>query len=94
MDLGSFRDARPEFAQITDDEYVQGKLDEAARELSSSAWGTHYDDAHSLLTADLLWSSPLGATMRLDGGGDGKKSRYLEKFERLRFAVIPRITVT
>jgi len=94
MNLSDFRDARPEFDQISDDEYVQGKLDEAARQLSEDAWGDHYDDAHSLVAAHLLWNSPLGSTMRLDGGSEDSSGRYLKQFERLRLAVIPRMMVT
>lgn len=88
MDLATFRITYPEFAPIIDDVYVQAKLDEAQRNLSATAWSDHFNDAHGMQTAHLLWSSPFGATMRLDSGGELKKSRYQTLLQELAADVI------
>lgn len=63
MDLDTFRQRFPEFDQASD-RLVNGALAEAAGQTSAEAWGENYDTAHALLTADILWLSPFGASMR------------------------------
>ncbi len=88
----SFMRDRKEFASAGP-QLVTSTLAEAATRISAAEWGTAYDTAHSLMTAHLLWSSPFGSSMRLEGGSEASKSRYLEEFERLRLERIPRIMV-
>jgi len=92
MDIDAFRTAHPEF-NAASTELVQDKLDAAERRLSATAWGTRFDDAHGLLTAHLLWSSPFGASMRLEGGEQEKSSRYMKLLNELRVEVIDRVMV-
>lgn len=66
---------------------VQAMLDEAALELTQATtdWGAMLNTAHRLLTAHKLWSSPFGATMRLDNGGEKEPtSRYWQQFTELQ----------
>lgn len=93
MTLEQFRLSYKEFSQI-EDSVIETKLGEAALRVSECAFGNRYDFAHGLMTAHALWSSPFGATMRLDGGGEQKASPYLRDFARLRVEVIPSIIVT
>ena len=72
---------------------VKSALDQAAPRVDVAVWGNAYDVAHSLMTAHLLWSSPFGASMRLDGDTAAGRSRYLEEFERLRLERVPRMLV-
>lgn len=88
MTLIVFRATYPEFKQ-TGDADVQIKLAEAARRISSDAFGDRYDDAHGLMAAHLLWISPFGATMRLDGDAGG--SRYAAEFAELRSETVTSI---
>jgi hypothetical protein len=88
----TFLRANPEFA-AAGAQLVVAKLAEAALRINAADWGTAYDLAHSLMTAHLLWSSPFGSSMRLDGGSDAGRSRYLEEFERLRLERLPRMLV-
>lgn len=88
----AFVRARPEF-ESAGEALVAETLAQAAVRISSDSWGTGYDNAHSLMTAHLLWTSPFGASMRLDGASDAGRSRYLEEFERLRLERIPRMMV-
>lgn len=88
----TFMRARQEFVPAGE-ALVAETLAEAATRLSSESWGNSYDNALSLMTAHLLWSSPFGAGMRLDGGGEATTSRYLQELERLRVERIPRIMV-
>lgn len=48
--IASVRRIAPEFAVVSDAD-VQAFLDDAATELSASAWGTLYDRAHALVAA-------------------------------------------
>lgn len=84
--------ARPEFSSAGT-QLVAAAIAEAAREIDAGAWGNVYDTALSLLTAHKLWSSPFGASMRLDGAGEDDSSRYSAQLATLRLARIPRITV-
>lgn len=93
MDYETFRDAYPEFASSSPG-LVEAKLLEAESQISRTAFGDQYDTAHGYLTAHLLWSSPYGAGMRLEGGGESTESRYLRSFNALRLATVPRIIVT
>ncbi len=90
--VASFLRDRPEF-EAAGEALVKATLDQAALRISAGSWGTGYDSAHGLMTAHLLWTSPFGASMRLDGDGSAGRSRYLEEFERLRLELIPRIMV-
>jgi hypothetical protein len=88
MDLATFRASYKEFDGESD-VYVQAKLDLAETRTSVTAWGDHFDDAHGLEAAHLLWESPFGATMRQDGDDkDERKSRYQKQRERLAALVI------
>lgn len=84
--------ARPEFASAGV-QLVAAMIAEATLELDSGTWGRNYDTAVSLLAAHKLWASPFGSSLRLDGGGDLKSSRYTEQLEALRVARVPRMTV-
>lgn len=79
MDAATFIDRYPEFEPAAD--LVDATLAEVAGNLSVADFGDRYDEAHGLLTADALWRSPFGLTLRLDS--DGKKSEYRIAFERL-----------
>jgi hypothetical protein len=83
---------RPEF-QGAGAHLVTAAMDEAARELSEADWGNVYYTALSLLTAHKLWASPFGSSMRLEGGGEEKGSRYLTQLGELQVKRIPRIMV-
>jgi hypothetical protein len=91
MNYATFTASYPEF-RTASPELVEAKLQEAARRVSASAFGSRYDDAVALMAADLLWSSPFGATLRLDGSGG--PSEYRRAFVRLREEVCPTFVVT
>jgi hypothetical protein len=83
----------PEFESAAE-ELVQGMLDEAAAELTQAGdWGGVLNTAHRLLTADKLWRSPFGATIRLDGGDSDKPSRYAEELKLLHRKTFPAVLV-
>lgn len=88
----SFIAERPEFSR-TAEALIAAKIAEATLRVGA-VWGERRDAGISLLTAHLLWSSPFGATTRLEGDRDPKeKSRYWGEFRTmarelgLRFAV-------
>jgi hypothetical protein len=85
--LADFRTQYPEFNSISDS-YVQAKLDQATSHISSTAFGAHFDEAHGLSTAQLLWESPFGASMRLDSNGNEVEGQYQKQLERLSTLVI------
>ena len=87
-----FMRERPEFAPAGA-ALVATALAEATAELSADAWGANYDTAVSLRAAHKLWSSPWGAALRLDGGGDQETSRFSEQLAALRVARVPRMIV-
>lgn len=83
----------PEF-QGASTQLVVAKLAEASARISSGEFpGTTSDVAVGYLAAHLLWSSPFGASMRLDGAGEEVSSRYWAEFERLRLERVPRVIV-
>lgn len=87
-----FMAARPEFGPAGT-QLVAQALAAASAQLDQAAWGALYDQAVSLQAAHLLWSSPFGATIRLDGDAAADDSRYSSQLARLRLARIPRIMV-
>ena len=93
MDLSAFRLRHPEFDSASDG-LVDEALTAAALRVHEDTWGDRYDEAHGLQTAHLLWTSPFGAGMRAEGGGDSTKSRYIVEFARLRREVVSTIIVT
>ena len=82
MVITDFRAGFPEFNAVSPT-MVQSHLDETALELAAADWGNRFDTAHGLLTASRLWSSPFGATMRLDNEGNKRDDPYLEQYENL-----------
>lgn len=83
----------PEF-QSAGVQLVVEKLTEAAARLSAEAFtAPSLDVAQGYLAAHLLWSSPFGASMRLDGAGEELTSPYWAEFERLRMERVPRVMV-
>jgi hypothetical protein len=93
--IASFRARYPEFSNASDS-LVVSCLNEAEMELVANAdWGNRFDTAHGLLTADKLWSSPFGATMRLDDAGKVMaSSRYAKQLGELHVKTFPKILVT
>jgi hypothetical protein len=92
LTVAQFMRDRQEFASAGA-QLVKSAMDEATRELDATAWGNVYDTALSLLTAHKLWSSPFGASMRLDGGSESDSSRYSMQLATLQVKRIPRIMV-
>lgn len=87
MDAATFLDRYPEFEPAGD--LVDTVLAEQADNLDAAVFGDSYDEAHGLLTADALWNSPFGVTLRLDSA-DGTKSDYLRRYKELeKVATIP-----
>lgn len=82
MDLSAFRTRYPEFSSASDG-LVTATLADAALRVDDDAFGTSYDMAHGLMAAHLLWASPFGSGMRLDGDTEADSSRYLVEFRRL-----------
>lgn len=90
MNLAGFRDRFPEF-KTAGDTMVTAFLAAAALQTSSD-WGTNYDEAHGLLTADLLANSPFGKNARLEN--DEKRTNYGALREALGRRVFGTIHVT
>ena len=84
--------SRPEFASAGT-QLVAEALADAVSKVDPTTWGNQTDKAVSLLAAHSLWSSPFGASMRLDGDSEETESRYLAEYARLRLARVPRILV-
>lgn len=91
MNSATFVRRNPEF-DTASDQLVREKLAEAELRLDASAWGSVYEKALEYMTADLLWKSPFGVSMRQDGN-DKAVSYYEEKFAELRMERIPRVMV-
>ena len=73
---------------------VTSALAEASARVDAGAFTTATREiACAYYAAHLLWSSPFGASMRLDGAGEELTSPYLGEFERLRLERVPRILV-
>ena len=83
----------PEFASAGAS-LVMAALTEASARVESGAFTTTTREiACGYYAAHLLWSSPFGSSMRLDGAGEELASPYLGEFERLRLERVPRILV-
>lgn len=76
--LAMFRSEFPEFDDATGG-MVQARLDQAHRAFSREVFGDRYADAVRYKAADLLASSPLAKSMRLDKGNG--PSVYREALE-------------
>ena len=83
MNIDQFRAQYPEFAQ-TPVPMIEAKLNAAAAEFDPAIWGNLLDEAHGLLTAHKLSTSPFGQAARLNAK-DGRTT-YLVEYERLRAA--------
>jgi hypothetical protein len=90
--VAQFVSSRPEFSSAGA-QLVAEALTEARSKLDAGTWGNQYDNAVSALAAHLLWTSPFGVSMRLDGGSEESESRYLKELGRLQLARVPRIIV-
>lgn len=92
MDVATFLRQRPEF-ETAPHGMVVGALAEAAIRTSAADWGTAYETALAYTAADILWTSPYGVAMRLDGGDTAEVSRYRTKLAAMRLERIPRVMV-
>jgi hypothetical protein len=88
-----FLDRYREFETV-DSVTLEATLAQAASRVSAEVYGSRYDEAHGLMVAHLLWSSPFGATLRLGGGEADGKSKYLMELHQVRREVAPRSLVT
>jgi hypothetical protein len=93
VDSSAFLDRYPEFDRAENLALVEQTLAEVASKLDSAVFGERYDEAHGALTAHTLWSSAFGVSLRLDGSGDGGKSKYWEQYEAIRRAVTVPLTM-
>lgn len=69
LDLATFQNRYPEFAQI-DPDYVTAVLADALQYVPVGTWGDFTDQGHGLKTAQLLAGSPFGngtALVNADG---------------------------
>jgi hypothetical protein len=82
---------KPEF-ESAGEALVTATIALAAPRVSADQYGDAYDDAHTLMTAHLLWDSPFGASMRRDGGTDAE-SPYVTELKALRLERVPRMMV-
>ena len=64
----------------------------ARQRISAAEYGDAYEQVVSLKTAQLLWESPFGVSMRLDGGQD-TPSKYERELGLLKLERIPRMAV-
>jgi hypothetical protein len=92
LTAATFMQERPEF-ESAGTQLVVATMADAALRVSAAEFGAKYDDALSLMTAHLLWTSPFGCSMRLDGGGDDNTSRYLTELRALTRENVPRMAV-
>jgi hypothetical protein len=83
----------PEFAAAGAALIVAAIAEASGRIAGESFPSTTKSAAVGYYAAHLLWSSPFGVTMRLDGAGEELTSPYLGEFERLRLERVPRIVV-
>lgn len=93
MTYADFTTAYPEFDTMSA-ELVEAKLSLARKRVSEETYGDRHDEAVGLMAAHLLWTSPFGASTRLDGGDKEASNRYWDEFVRLRREVCPTIIVT
>jgi hypothetical protein len=93
VDRDTFLDRYPEFDHADNQELVQQTLDEVEGKLDASVYGERFDEAHGALSAHTLWSSAFGVSLRLDGSGEGGKSKYLLHFETIKKAVSVPLTM-
>jgi len=94
MEAAAFLDRFPEF-ETTAEAQLTAVLVEAAAAIDTEIFGGRYDDAHGLLTAHLLWTSPFGVSLRMEGDpSPPEKSRYFQEFAKIRREVTPRAIVT
>ena len=93
MDSDTFLDRYPEFDSADNLALVEQTLAEVLAKLDSSVFGSRLDEAHGALTAHTLWSSAFGVSLRLDGSGEGGKSKYWEHYETIRKAVTVPLTM-
>lgn len=92
MTPAQFLASFPEFESASQS-LITAKLLEAGATCGVDAYGSTVSVAVGYYAAHLLWTSPFGVSMRLDGNGEDIPSRYLLELERLRLAVVPRIIV-
>jgi hypothetical protein len=90
---GEFLDRYPEFDRADSLALVEQTLAEVLAKLDSAVFGLRLDEAHGALTAHTLWSSAFGVSLRLDGSGEGGKSKYLEHYESIKKAVTVPLTM-
>jgi hypothetical protein len=83
----------PEFDSAANLPLVEQTLAEVLAKLDSATFGARLDEAHGALTAHTLWSSAFGISLRLDGSGEGGKSKYLDHYESIRKAVTVPLTM-
>ena len=84
MIAADFLERYPEFEPAGD--LVDAVLAEQASSIDRAVFGSSWDTAHGLLTADALWNSPFGVTLRLDSA-DSAKSDYMVRYEELEKAI-------
>lgn len=92
LDAVKFIRERKEF-ESAGPELVTSTIADARLRVSADEYGAAYEDALSLMTAHLLWESPFGVSMRLDGGSDHTESRYSLELRHLKLERVPRMAV-
>jgi len=91
LSFSTFRDRFDEFSQITD-ATIEAAIAEAELEVAGTEdWGDRRDAAIGLQAAHKLWSSPHGATMRLESPEEA--SPYLDDYNKLVRKTFPAILV-
>lgn len=91
MNLDDFRARFPEFRAAAD-ELVQACLDEATLRIDSGVFGDLTDAAIGYVAADLVATSPLGKSQRLEDDED--ETIYRKQYLKLRDAKVIRMTWT
>ena len=86
LSLEQFLDVAPDFKKAGN-AFVQGMLDEAAVEISTTAWGNYQNAAHRLLTSRKLALSPFGKNARMVSVEGG--TVYDSEYKRLLKIVAP-----
>jgi hypothetical protein len=76
-----FTTAFPEFCGL-DPEYIQIKLTEAARRVTTETYGDLADDVIKYHAAHRIWISPAGSSLRTDTD-DASTSPYLKVMKEL-----------
>lgn len=85
-----FIDAFPEFSEEGIDR-VQARLDQAALEVPSGAWGDLADRGVMLRAADALSTGPSGSTARVKGQQKTTYRLELERYERIAACGLGRV---